>query len=185
MGYTHYFRKKELVHDQKTWDKFLEDTLKVASRFKIQTPNSIKFIKDIEDSKPDINILIGDGMGDGGTPTFNNDEICFNGVGDDSHETFRIKRDHTFLLEPTTDSWTKHEQERWKEQKELFDFTKTNHKPYDLLVTAVMILYKHHFGDVVQISGDGGSEGFADGTRLVNQTLGYDLYPENLMDKED
>jgi hypothetical protein len=182
MGYTHYFRKKELVHDQKTWDKFLNDTLKVASRFGIQIPNSVDYILDKNSRKPDIDIPIGDGMGDGGSPTFNHDEICFNGVGDDSHETFRIKKDHSFLLEDTTDNWTKHKQENWKNDKEIFDFTKTNQKPYDLLVTAVMALYKFHFKDKVAISGDGGREGFEEGITLVNETLGYKIKAEKLIE---
>jgi hypothetical protein len=184
MGYTHYFRKKELVHDQKTWDKFLNDTLKVASRFGIQIPNSVDYILDKNSRKPDIDIPIGDGMGDGGSPTFNHDEICFNGVGDDSHETFRISRDHSYLNKEQTDNWSKHVQDTWKKDAEIFDFTKTNRKPYDLLVTAVMTLYKHHFKDKVEISGDGGEEGFDGGINLVNDTLKYSLTIKELIERD-
>jgi hypothetical protein len=184
MGYTQYFTKKELVHDQKTWDKFLEDTLRVSSRFKLQTPNSIKFIKDMEDSKPDIDIQIGDGMGDGNDPTFNQNEICFNGVDEDSHETFRVERDHSHILADQTDSWGKIIQEKWKKEQEIFGFTKTNRKPYDLLVTAVLALYKHHFGDKVEISGDGGFQGFKEGVNLVNETLNYKIPIKELIERD-
>jgi len=184
MGYTHYFRKKELVHDQKTWDHFLSDTLKVASRFGIVIPNSVDYILDKNRPKPDIDIPIGDGMGEGGSPTFNHDEICFNGVGDDSHETFRIKRDHSYLNEEQKDSWGKHVQDTWKKEAEIFDFTKTNRKPYDLLVTATMALYKFHFRDKVEISGDGGVEGFEEGVKLVNQTLNYSIPAIELIERD-
>lgn len=183
MGYTHYFQKKELVHNQKTWDKFLSDTLKVASLFKIQSSNSLNYILDRNPSKPKINIEIGDAMGDGGMPTFDNNEICFNGVGDDSHETFRIRRDHSYLSQDPKDDWAKYEKEKWEKDKEIFDFTKTNHKPYDLLVTAVMLLYKHHFKTKVRISGDGGIEGFEEGAKLVNKTLKYSLDVNKLVKK--
>lgn len=181
MGYTHYITKKELVHDQKTWDQFLSDSLKVASRFGVKVPNSVDYILDKNIPKPDINIAIGDGMGDGGPPTFDNTSICFNGVGDDSHETFRITRDHSYLNKEQTDNWSKHVQETWSNEQRIFDFTKTNRKPYDLLVTAVMALYKYYFRDKVEISGDGGIEGFEEGLKLVNDTLGYHIPLDGLM----
>lgn len=183
MGYTHYFKKKELEHDQKTWDNFLKDSLKVASRFKLQVPVSYHYIMDTA-YDPDIDIEIGDGMGDGGSPVFDNNEICFNGVGEDSHETFRVNRDDSYLLKPVQDSWTKHQQEVWNKEGTLFNFTKTNRKPYDLLVTSVMILYKHHFGESVDISGDGGIDGFEEGAKLINDTLGYEINLESMMRRD-
>jgi len=150
MGYTHYFRRSEKAHPQKKWDAFLEDAKRVACRFKLQIPQSIQFITDDDKViKGDINIPIGDGMGEGGPPEYTKDKLWFNGVGENAHETLGIDR----------------------VSGEDFGFTKTAHKPYDLLVTATLVLYKHHFKDKVDVSGDGGPDGFREGLDLVNETL--------------
>jgi len=149
MGYTHYFRRSEKTHTQKTWNAFLDDAKRVACRFKLCVPQSIQFITDNIEIKADINIPIGDGMGEGNSPEYTKSKLWFNGVGEDAHETLGIDR----------------------VSKDDFGFTKTAHKPYDLLVTATLVLYKHHFKDKVDVSGDGGPEGFQEGLDLVNETL--------------
>ncbi len=65
-------------------------------------------------------------MGDGGTqPEFGDDVIMFNGVGDDSHETFDLHR--------------KRKLEKWQSKGDLGrNFCKTAHKPYDRVVTACL-----------------------------------------------
>lgn len=183
MGYTQYYSKKVLTHDQKTWDAFLQDCKKVACRFKLCLPRSVQFITDEEDMNivGDISIAIGDGMGDGGVPEFDSNHIWFNGVGKDSHETLAIDRDDSHKI-ADGGRMADYYKEMWENRGSIFGFTKTAHKPYDLLVTATLILYKHHFGDAVEISGDGGPEGYEDGLKLVNETLGCkiameDVYP--------
>jgi len=108
-------------------------------------------------------------LGNGNKPEFDRDQIWFNGVGKDSHETLSIKRDDSYQVDPSNK--LNFGKDMWKKRKELFGFTKTAEKPYDLLVTATLILYKHHFGEVVEVSGDGGQEGFKEGLDLVNKTL--------------
>jgi len=184
MGYTQYFKKKELTHDPKTWDAFLQDCKKVACRFKLCLPQSIQFITD--DDKVivgDIDTEIGDGMGDGGHPEFTSKRIWFNGVGDDSHETLSINQDDAPSIEGEG-RMVSYYKEQWERDKMISGFTKTAHKPYDLLVTATLVLYKHHFGDLVEISGGGGPEGYQAGLDLVNETLGCkiamkDIYPQD------
>jgi len=161
MGYTHYFRRSETKHPQKKWNAFLEDAKKVACRFKLCIPQSIQFITDDDKIiKGDYEIKIGDGMGEGNPPEYTKDKIRFNGVGEEAHETLGIDR----------------------VSDDDFGFTKTAHKPYDLLVTATLVLYKHHFGKKVEVSGDGGPDGFQNGLDLVNETLKTsiqldDVYP--------
>lgn len=41
-----------------------------------------------------------------------------------------------------------------------FQFCKTARKPYDTAVTACLLLAKHHFGSAIEITSDGGPEGF-------------------------
>jgi len=145
MGYTHYYsHKKEIA--QENWDKFLADVKKVANTFNLCNPQSIDFIKDGDGFCGNIDsaIKIGSGDGEGDTPTFTNQEICFNGVGDQAHETLYIKRDDV-------DG----------------QFCKTARKEYDTMCAATLVLYKHHFGDNVSIGSDGGTEGFQEGKELV------------------
>lgn len=60
-------------------------------------------------------------------------EVVFNGVGEDAHETF------VFTRKANLD----------------FNFTKTNRKPYDEVVTACLIALGKAYGDKVAISSDG------------------------------
>lgn len=161
MGYTHYYKRTVNEIPEDKWNAFLNDVKQVACRFSLCVPQSIQFITDHKGITNDIKIPIGDGGGEGSSPEFTKDSVCFNGVGDDSHETLGINR---------VDGSD-------------FDFCKTAHKPYDLLVTATLSLFKHHFGDSVTVSGDGGPEGFQKGLDLVNETLKLsieldDIYPQ-------
>ncbi len=76
--------------------------------------------------------------------------VFLNGVGDDSHETFVIDRNST----------------RW-------DFCKTARKPYDKIVTAILIAARYDFGDNFSLSSDGNWEDWQAGCNLVKHTLGY------------
>ena len=184
MGYTQYYSKKELTHDQTKWDAFLQDAKTVACRFKLCIPQSVQFITDDDKIiRGDIDIAIGDGGGDGGVPEFTKDLIWFNGVGKGSHETLSIDRDDSAKI-ADGGRMADYYKDMWKRDKRMFNFTKTAHKPYDLLVTATLILYKHHFGDAVEISGDGGPEGYEEGLKLVNETLKMSISIDDVYPKE-
>jgi hypothetical protein len=73
-----------------------------------------------------------DGEGD---PEFTTDEIRFNGIEDDSHETFALGKRYNG-----------------------FKFTKTARNPYDRHVLACLILAKKYFGDAIKVSSDGDNE---------------------------
>jgi len=185
MGYTHYFNRKELTHDKDQWNSFLKDVKKVACRFKLCIPKSIQFITDDDKViRGDINISIGDGMGDRNPPEFTEEHIWFNGVGNQSCETLSINRDDSFNLKDEN-RMTDYYKRMWEREKHLFGFTKTAHKPYDLLVTAVLVLYKHHFKDKVEVSGDGGPEGFKEGLNLVNETLNTSIKIEDIYSSDE
>ena len=180
MGYTHYYTKKELDHSQEKWDAFIKDVKKVAALFNLRTTQSIEFIKDselVENRFP--HIKIGDGMGEGNEPIFSKDEVWFNGVGEESQDTMNIERVSSSKL---ADDYYK---KQWEMDSALFGFTKTARKPYDLLVTATLVLYRYHFGDKVEVSGDGGSEGFEEGLNLVNETLKLNIQMEDIYPMED
>lgn len=77
------------------------------------------------------------------------ERIRFNGVGDAGHETFVLERGGG-------DS-----------------FCKTAQKPYDTVVTAILIAAKHHFPNGIRVTSDGGDEDWEPGMDLAERMLGY------------
>jgi hypothetical protein len=73
--------------------------------------------------------------------------IYFNGVGADSHETFVITSEDTG-----------------------FNFCKTAQKPYDTVVTAILIHLKQSLGSQVVVTSDGSWHDW-DGGRLLYETV--------------
>lgn len=117
------------VLDQDRFDKFSEDAKSLALGW--EGP-------------------IADGAGvEGSKPRFDHDEVTFNGVEDDAHEAFHIPR----VFDPP--SWRPEPDEDGLH----FDFCKTARKPYDTLVCAVLIAFKHHFPEVV-VASDGNWGGY-------------------------
>lgn len=104
MGYTHYWDQKKSF-TPKQWKGILDDAKSILELNKIP-------VEDLH---------------------LTEDVIRFNGVGDDGHETFIVKR--------------------MKSQE--FNFCKTAQKPYDLLVGLVLARINHYAKGVLAISSDG------------------------------
>ncbi len=68
------------------------------------------------------------------------------------------------------------EKQSWEEERNglLGDFCKTAYRPYDIVVTAVLISLLHHF-PVCTIGSDGFQKDWQDGAILCNNILGYGL----------
>lgn len=82
--------------------------------------------------------------------------------GDCSHESFWLE------VNETMPDYQK------KDGKNLiFNFTKTAYKPYDLAVTAVLVILKHHFGDKILVRSDGDLKDWRDGSMYCQMVLGY------------
>ena len=74
--------------------------------------------------------------------------------GSPAHETFAIERTVT--------------QSSWRMDEPLaFTFCKTARKPYDRVVTAALILAKHHLGADITISSDGDPDDWTAGYELT------------------
>jgi hypothetical protein len=84
--------------------------------------------------------------------------------GDCSHETFHFPR----VLRPP--SWQKP-----KENGLYFNFCKTAFKPYDLAVTAFLVVAKHHLGSRIIVRSDGDDCHWQDAKWLCQLELGYGL----------
>ena len=107
-----------------------------------------------------IGIKLGDWSGENGTsPQFTEGEFSLNGIDDMSHETF------TWKAMPTQVEWRKNE-------PEIFDFCKTAMKPYDAVVTAILIRAKEIYGSCVSISSDGDWSEWKDGRDLYEAVFG-------------
>ena len=90
-----------------------------------------------------------------GQPHFTEDYFSLNGDGSAGldHETFAWWRST-----PGNDT--------------TFDFCKTNYKPYDAVVTAVLIRAKEIYGDFVSVRSDGDWDDWASGRKLYEWTFG-------------
>ena len=92
------------------------------------------------------------------------------GMGSGDYETLVIERDKSGR-----------EFKQPNKQGLLFDCCKTAYRPYDLIVTAVLIALKHHFPEC-EISSDGESSEWMDGQVLCENVLGYGMEFELLTD---
>jgi hypothetical protein len=107
-----------------------------------------------------VGIKLGDWSGENGTsPQFTEGEFSLNGIDDMSHETF------TWKAIPTQVEWR-------KDEPEIFDFCKTAMKPYDAVVTAILIRAKEIYGSCIRISSDGDWHEWQDGRDLYEAVFG-------------
>ncbi len=83
--------------------------------------------------------------------------------GDCSHETLYFPQ----VIVP----------EKWRHPKngKYFEFCKTAYKPYDLAVTAFLVVAKHHLGKQLVLTSDGDIENWQEAGVLCQIELGYGL----------
>lgn len=120
-------------------------------------PFSERFILAVSDckrlcqSEQFVDILAGwDGSGD---PVFTNTQISFNGVDDDSGETFSVSKD----------------------QSDGIESCKTEHHPYDLAVRCCLLILRHHLSEEIEIgSNDRNSKKWNEALDIVNDFFDWD-----------
>lgn len=107
-------------------------------------------------------VEIGNGHGEKGSrPETTHDLVSFNGIAEEGHETFWF---------PLADE----KNPEYRKGKSLvFNFCKTAHKPYDVVVTAALIAAKQHFGAAIKVASDGDDSDWEDGRQLAQRVLGY------------
>ena len=153
MGYTHYWRRPR----KNSGSAYMYGMLALDAK------------KIIEEAQGQ-GIRIRNGHGEG-EPEFS--EISFSINGDASNgEDYE-----TFCWEgiPTISEWR-------IDEDETFDFCKTAYRPYDAVITAILIRAKHVYGPCVQVSSDGDWDkradyadsygSWADGRELYEQVFG-------------
>jgi len=129
MGYTHYYRVKNVPNE--AYASIRKDFETLIPKFTAQ------------------NIPL-TGWDSEGEMTVNDEEIRFNGVEDDGHETMALGVD-----------------------TEGFNFCKTARKPYDLAVTSLLIVASQHLGELISVSSDGYLSEWKEAMELCQSTLGY------------
>lgn len=145
MGYTHYFSKVNSTTDE-------------ALRFEMFARGARTIIEYA--IKYDGIALAGwDGEVEGAWE-ITDEVVRFNGLGENSHETFS-----------------------WSADASGFNFCKTAYKPYDAVVTACLIHLKDIYGEAVSIGSDGDWSEWSDGARLYRNATG--LTAENPMTPEE
>jgi len=131
MGYTHYFTQtRNLTQDE--WDLLARETVSIIK-------------------KSGIDIVDWDGEV-GSKYTVDNDEIIFNGSGEDSHETFALSR-----------------------IGDGFSFCKTAGKDYDVVVTAVLSAVQAIAPGAYAIASDGDQSDWEAGIALADYVMDEDV----------
>ncbi len=77
--------------------------------------------------------------------------LNFNGSGENGHETFVLREHYS--------------------ENESFNFCKTAQKPYDVVVTACLIVLAHRLKGLIEVSSDGRAEDFTAGLDLAKTVL--------------
>lgn len=150
MGYTHYWRRPRKNNGYGSAYMFGQLAL-----------DAKKVIAQAE--RDGIRIRNGNGEGE---PEFNEAHFSINGDAttvvegrDLAHETFYWEGI------PSISEWH-------KDQPSTFDFCKTAYKPYDAVVTAILIRAKHIYGQCVSVSSDGDWQEWQTGRELYERVFG-------------
>jgi len=170
MGYTHYWRRPEgTAHDTIAWNAFVNDCKVLYKHMPEHSHSSGDFFGN--------DPLYLSGCFKYQRPVFNEKMIFFNGSGvppqkrtKNEHMEWVGVHDEKFCHETFHLQKTARELEPWERKDVLFSYCKTARKPYDLMVQAVLILYKYYF-PYVEISSDGELNDWSEAFKFVAGTL--------------
>lgn len=148
MGYTHYWKKVGAI-DEKRYKLALSKIRKLIELHKDNIPAGNTAGGYYSDC---LNERLGDCGGDNPVSKADYiDDICINGLGDMSHETFFLPVNGFDLEE--------------------FQFCKTARKPYDVIVVACLVILKHYLGNSFKFSSDGDDLELEEGFNLARTVL--------------
>lgn len=150
MGYTHYWDKKGKFNE-KQFTVFTDKVKTIIESIAPEGPLGGVWWKCTEDGLEDQISIVGGSGEKNSKPILSKDEVCFNGFGDEAHESFYIQNNDDSLNN--------------------FNFCKTARKPYDIAVTASLIAFKYSFPYATTISSDGNINEWADGLELYNKIV--------------
>ena len=146
MGYTHYW--------------YLKPDGNEANYQKAKS----QIARIVRSTKHDVNL--GDAFGNRGTKPVLDKDIRFNGIEDESHETFCLSEYLRDMANAQKNSFIQRDDNGF-----VFNFCKTARKPYDTIVTACLIVLKHYLGNDARISSDGMPDEWVPGLELAKSIL--------------
>jgi hypothetical protein len=160
MGYTHYWYRPETLNAV-TFRLFAEDVRQLLAHLPEHSSSAGGYFED--------DPLVIRGWNGTEEPEITSSLVLFNGdrEQDLEHESCYIPR----IFEPQT--WERPDPEH---ENMYFQFCKTARKPYDLLVTATLIRFKHHFPEV-DIGSDGYAKDWIEGLKLCTAVFGSASLP--------
>lgn len=97
------------------------------------------------------------GSGGHGDAEFDPNGIVFNGANGMACEDFTFTR----IQVPR------------RNRERALGYCKTEHMPYDLCVQTVLIILKHHLGDIMKVASDGSEKDWQKAKYLCQEHLGY------------
>lgn len=142
MGYTHYWETTPSYTfrlNDDSFDDFIQDVLVIMAKSQLKT-----YPTDLTCHWYDQKIR------DGFDPKKTLYEMTFFYIGYDPNEGMIVVINgmEPYDFETATFTATPDNPNNW-------NFCKTEYRPYDLVLCAILISYKHHFKDVVRVSSDG------------------------------
>ena len=149
MGYTHYWRRPRTnAGSAYMFGQLALDAKKIITQAELD------------------GIRIRDAYGEG-EPNFNEAYFGINGDASAFSDDGRDLAHESFIWEgiPTIQEWR-------KDEPNTFDFCKTAYKPYDAVVTAILIRAKHIYGSCVAVSSDGDWQDWQAGRELYERIFG-------------
>ncbi len=149
MGYTHYWYLNKQSEEGSRFNQTIVDMGKIVAE---------KWS------------LLAGWDGEGG-PEVGRNRVRYNGIEDDSHETFAFQR---FGSEGQSFSHSP------EDQGKDFSCCKTAQKPYDVVVVACLAVAAQVIGDGIEVSSDGDPEEWEDGATLASVVLGRKVPVPNL-----
>ena len=156
MGYTHYWRQQRDFTDTE-W----QELTRLAKLITADGQGILANAFSDKNSKP----------------TIDNEEISFNGIGDDGHETFCITRKKRDLYDYEKQDSIQDAYMHDKSGGGVFNFCKTAHKPYDKYVVAVLCAIYRVQRDIMNITSDGNTADWTEGLfHAVRSTREEEMY---------
>lgn len=143
MGYTHYWNRDESLLSPEDYREFYAQFTRLA----------VKVIQTAEQQGIEIADPSGEHLG---AWRVDGDSVRLNGYGENSHESFVWEK----VCPETQNS---------KLVTGYFDFCKTARKPYDTVVTALLLAAREAYGSAVRIDSDGSPSEWVDGLQLFYQ----------------
>jgi len=162
MGYTNYHKHTEIP--QAVWNKIVGDCKKLYANMPEHSESSGGYYSDAP--------LLLDGCvrerrKGSCEPVFTADEIWFNGTDPE----WGTKEGHPELANETFTLF--------RRGSDGFCYCKTNRKPYDLMVQACLLVYRHYSPNTINLGSDGNEDEWQVTIDFVHNVLGYWTHPFN------